>query len=258
MNHLARRAALRRARRATFGLAACAAPAFAAGAQSVGAAPAAAAVAPAAGAPASPAAVAVPRDSLVAAAPLSPAAAARAAALPVRAGDRVRVGVWREPTLSGDFIVNERGEAVFPQLGTLHIAGVPLGAVRDTLLARYAVYLRNPSIDVTVFRRVGVQGEVRLPNTYYVDATKTMREVVTEAGGPLETAKRDHIALVRDGRTVAVTRLDDEGAQGIELRSGDQVVVARRSWLSINALGVVSTLGVIVPVGLSLINYLRK
>lgn len=190
--------------------------------------------------------------------PPTAAAAARAAAVPVSVGDRVRVKVWREPTLSDDFVVNDEGEVVLPQLGPVRVAGRTIRAVRDTLLARYAVYLRNPSVDVVVYRRVGVQGEVRLPNTYYVDATKSMREVITEAGGPLETAQRNHIALVRDGRTVAVTRLDNAGAVGLDLRSGDQIVVPRLSWWSINALGLVSALGVVVPVGLSLFNYFRK
>lgn len=184
-------------------------------------------------------------------------AAQRASEVAVGIGDRIRVRVWREPTMSDDFTVDDRGTVTLARVGAVPVAGRSIAAVRDTLLARYAVYLKNPSIDVTVFRRVGVQGEVRAPNLYYVDATKSVREVVTEAGGPTENANRDHVSVVRDGRTLAVGRWRDGGPSGVELRSGDQVVVARRSWFSINALAIVGTLGVIVPVALSVISFVK-
>lgn len=188
----------------------------------------------------------------------SAAAAQRAAEVAVGAGDRIRMRIWREPTMSDDFLVDDRGEVTLPRLGPVHVEGNSIAAVRDTLIARYAVYLKNPSVDVIVFRRIGVQGEVRAPNLYYVDATKSIRDVVSEAGGPTENANRDRVTVVRNGRTVAVGRWQDGGPVGVDLRSGDQVIVARRSWWSINALALVGTLGVVVPVGLSLLNYFKK
>ncbi|HEY0777087.1 MAG TPA: polysaccharide biosynthesis/export family protein [Gemmatirosa sp.] len=186
------------------------------------------------------------------------AAAQRAAEVAVGVGDRVRVRVWREPTMSDDFTVDDRGSVTLPRLGPVPVAGHSIASVRDTLLARYAEYLKNPSVDVTVLRRVSVQGEVRLPNLYYVDATKSIREVVAEAGGPTDAANRDHVALVRDSRTVAVGRWSDGGPVGVDLRSGDEVVVGRRSWISLNALAVVGAVGVLLPVGLTVINSLKK
>lgn len=185
-------------------------------------------------------------------------AARRAATVAIVPGDRVRVKIWREPTLSDDFIVDDRGEVVLPRLGPVRVAGRSIAAVRDTLVTRYAEYLRNPSVDVTVLRRVGVQGEVRAPNLYYVDVTKTVRDVLTEAGGVTESGNRNHVVLVRDGRTIPLGHWQTGGPVGADLRSGDQIVVGRRSWWSLNALGVVSALGVVVPVGLSLLTFLRK
>lgn len=184
------------------------------------------------------------------------AAARRAAAVAIAVGDRIRVKVWREPTLSDEFTVDERGDVILPRLGITKVAGRTIAAMQDTLRMRYAEYLRNPSVSVTVFRRVGVQGEVRAPNLYYVDATMTLREVLAQAGGITEIGNPNDVVIVRNGQQVALGRWQRGGPLSAELRSGDQVVVGRRSWLSRNALAVVSTLGLVVSVALSVINSL--
>src|SRR4051794_29896044 len=68
-------------------------------------------------------------------------------------GDAVRIQVWREPDLSGDFVVNEQGVITLPLLGRMDVTSVPLGQLRDKLISAYAVQLRNPSVTVTPLRR---------------------------------------------------------------------------------------------------------
>lgn len=178
------------------------------------------------------------------------AAAERAAAVGVAVGDRIRVKVWREPAYSDSLVVDSRGEVVLPRVGPLAVAGLSIGSLQDSLRARYAVYLRDPVVTVTVYRRVGVQGEVRSPGLYYVDATMTLRDVLVQSGGLTEAANANDVELVRDGRRI---ELDTRAATGrsalSELRSGDAVVVGRTSWLSRNALAVASTIGLVVSVG---------
>jgi polysaccharide export outer membrane protein len=212
--------------------------------------------APAAGAasrPRSQPPAAAARDA--AGAPARDSAAGRAAAVAV--GDRVRVRVWREPQLSDEFVVDDQGAVIFPRLGRVHVAGRSIGTLQDTLTARYAEYLRSPEVTVTVLRRVGVQGEVRAPNLYYVDVTKSLREVLAEAGGITEAGNPDRVMIVRDGRQLPLGRWRDGGPLAAELRSGDQVFVARRSWLSRNALAAVSTLGLVVSVAVQVVNSRR-
>ena len=43
----------------------------------------------------------------------------------IEAGDVVRVRIWREPGLDGDFQVDEQGRLTLPLLGTRAVAGVP-------------------------------------------------------------------------------------------------------------------------------------
>lgn len=192
-----------------------------------------------------------------AAAPGSPPSA-RASAVAVAIGDRVRLKVWREPGLSDDLTVDERGEIAFPRLGRMHVAGTTIAALQDTLLTRYAEYLRDPSVTVTVFRRIGVQGQVRAPNLYYVDATKTLREVLAEAGGVTDAANMRGVTILRDGRRIRVGRLQNGVAPAVaDLRSGDQIVVPRRSWYARNSVAALSTAAFAATALIQLVNTLR-
>jgi polysaccharide export outer membrane protein len=173
--------------------------------------------------------------------------AARAAQVPVAVGDRVRLKVWREPQYSDEHTVDAAGEIVLPRLGALRVTDQTIGTLQETIRARLAEYLRDPAVTVTVLRRVGLQGEVRAPGLYYVDPTTTLRDVIAQGGGLTEAANASQVDIVRDGRSLSLSV--PQRAPLIELRSGDAIVVGRRSWLSRNALAVVSTLGLVVSVG---------
>ena len=175
-------------------------------------------------------------------------AAERASAVGVAVGDRVRVKVWREQLFSDEYTVDAAGQIVLPRVGPLTVAGLTIGTLQDTLRTRYAEYLRDPAVTVTVLRRVGLQGEVRTPGLYFVDPTVTLRDVIAQGGGLTEAANPSQVEIVRGGRQVRLGGRREAAALG-ELRSGDAIVVGRRSWLSRNALAVVSTLGLVVSVG---------
>jgi protein involved in polysaccharide export with SLBB domain len=172
-------------------------------------------------------------------------AGAGAAILP---GDQVSLRIFREPELSGVFNVAENGSVVLPRLGRVQVEGLTAAALQDTLLSQLSVYLNNPAVEVTVLRRVAVHGEVRRPDLYMVDLTMTVRDVIARAGGVTEVGNPNRITLVRDGEHIRLDRGDGARLSTAELRSGDQLVVARRGWLEMNALGAVSTAAVVVSV----------
>ncbi len=152
----------------------------------------------------------------------------------LRPGDVVRLKIWREPDFSGDFPIDENGTAVFPRLGPMPVASYTVDSLKRTLLAGYAAYLVNPSIEVTALHRVNVLGAVRSPGLYQVDATMTVADALALAGGVASDGRSDRVELVRDGARLpanleARTRLADT-----PIRSGDQLFVAQRSWLSRN------------------------
>jgi protein involved in polysaccharide export with SLBB domain len=173
------------------------------------------------------------------------AAAVRAGDSRVQPGDRVAVKVYREPGLSDDVMVNERGDIVLPKVGTVHAASVTIRALEDTLRRRFSVYLREPDIAITVLRRVVVNGEVRRPDVYFVDLSSTLRDVIARAGGITEIGNPSRVAIIREGVAIPAPRWQDDVSRAADLQSGDQVFVGMRSWFERNAFALAST-GVLV------------
>lgn len=173
------------------------------------------------------------------------AAARRAGEARVQPGDRVAVKVYREPSLSDDVLVNPRGEIVLAKIGTVNATSVAIDALQDTLRARYAVYLRNPDVSITVLRRVVVNGEVRRPDIYFVDLSSTLRDVIARAGGITEVGNPKRVSIIREGVSIPAPHWQDDVTRAADLRSGDQVLVGMRSWFERNAFAIAST-GVLV------------
>lgn len=166
----------------------------------------------------------------------------------VRPGDRLSTKVYGEPTWSvEETTIDERGAITLPRIGTLRVAGLGATALRDTVRARYAKFLRDPDADVLVQRRVGVTGEVARPALYWVDVTTTTRELISLAGGVTEAGNLDDIAVVREGVRTPLPR-EALVTTPLDLSSGDQIVVGRRSWLARNSLAAASTFAVTVSV----------
>lgn len=152
----------------------------------------------------------------------------------LRPGDYVRVAVWREPDLSGEYQVDQRGYATFPKLGPVPVAALHPDSIRPRLLAEYAKYLVNPSVEVVPLRRVSVLGAVARAGLYPVDPTMTLADAVALAGGAAPDGKRDVVEL-RRGAEVVIAKLDvATPVSRTPLRSGDQLWVPQRSWLSRN------------------------
>jgi polysaccharide export outer membrane protein len=154
--------------------------------------------------------------------------------------------------LSETVTVNDRGQVPLPKIGIFEVSPFTIQALEDSLRGRYAEFLRTPAIEVTVLRRLTVAGEVIRPNMYYVDVSTSLREALSVAGGMTENAKRDNVYLMRDGAHVDLPNWQNNDTRVAELRSGDQLMVGRKSWLSINALGATTTLVVVASLLLSL------
>ena len=150
-------------------------------------------------------------------------------------GDAIQVRIWREPDLSGDFTVNPNGQAVLPLLGDVQVEGRTAQELADSLKTAYGRYLRNPSIDVKVLRRVSVQGEVRSPGFYPVDATVSLADVLALAGGLTSNGDANKIRLVRGGQVVDVWLTPETVVERSPIRSGDQILVGQKSWLARNS-----------------------
>jgi polysaccharide export outer membrane protein len=140
--------------------------------------------------------------------------------------------IWREPDLSGEFGVDESGTVTFPKLGPMVVSNESAESLKARLVSAYQEFLRNPSVDVILLRRVNVLGAVKNPGLYPIDPTMTIADAVALAGGATPDGDRHRIELLRGGTRLDVKLSDQSRIADLPLRSGDQLFVPERSWIS--------------------------
>ena len=168
-------------------------------------------------------------------------------------GDILRVVVWREPDLSGDFQVDQDGTLVLPLLGKLLVTDRAWNIVKNDLMQDYLRDLRNPSIELTPFRNVYVLGEVNLPGRYNVHPTNdNLAGAVSLASGVTPDGDVTNMRVVRDGVIILDGIAGEQRLSELGIRSGDQLFIGRRGWLDRNstfiASAVLSLTGIVVAI----------
>ena len=170
-----------------------------------------------------------------------PTLASGAAAL--QPGDMLRLRIWREPEMSGDFVVSEHGDVVLPKLGPTPVTGRAVEELRSAIVSAYERVVVHSSITVVPMRRIQVLGAVRTPGLYHADPTMTVGDVLALAGGANTQGASRRLTLVRNGRRLRVSIATETPLGTLALHSGDQIYVPERSWISRNpgvVVGIVS------------------
>ena len=127
-------------------------------------------------------------------------AAADTPAYRLGTGDKVRVTVFSEKDLSGDFDVNDQGLVALPLIGQVKVGGLTQSEAENLITQRYGKdYLVNPRVNVEVlnYRPFFILGEVKSPGSYpYVNGMSIVNAVAL-AGGYTPRANRDRIVVKR-------------------------------------------------------------
>ena len=148
-------------------------------------------------------------------------------------GDVLRVRILREPDLSGEFTIDETGVVMLPKLGPVRAVDEPVAALKARIIESFARYVTQP-VEVTPVLRVRVLGAVRTPGIYKVEPAMTLADAIALAGGTTPTANDNRVRLIRDGQTLDVALTPNAVMADSPLRSGDQLYVPERGWLSRN------------------------
>ena len=152
----------------------------------------------------------------------------------LRPGDSLRVRVWREPDLSGVFMVDEHGDLTFPRLGRRSVLNVPIDSIRARVQREYAEFVRDASVEITPLYRVRVNGAVLKPGLFTVDPTMSVGDAIALAGGVSPEGRNGAVELVRDGRRIATSISPSSRLVELALRSGDELYVPERAWITRN------------------------
>lgn len=144
------------------------------------------------------------------------------------AGDKIRLVVFNEPQLSGEFSVGANGEISLPLIGNVQVAGRTANEVSEIVAARFSDgYLRDPrvSTEVVVYRPIFVLGEVRKAGQYPYQSGLTAMNAIATAEGFTPRAAKGTVLIRRYGEAY-----EQEYVLTPDLRvwPGDTVRVAER------------------------------
>jgi len=165
----------------------------------------------------------------------------------IGSGDRLRIAVWNQANVSGDYAVDGDGAFTFPLIGRVVANGLTATKLEGELRRRLADgYYKNPQVTVAVVeyrsQRVYVMGAVRNPGTHPLTGTMTMMEALSRAGSTTGEAA-DQVLIIRtphaegpvlpgQDATASVIRVDLRrlnGGQATDatLQDGDTIYVPR-------------------------------
>jgi protein involved in polysaccharide export with SLBB domain len=165
-------------------------------------------------------------------------------------GDRLLLKLYVDSSFnySDAIIIDQSTRVVLPRLGTVSLQGVPAESVADSVRSAYASILRTRAIDVVPLRRVGVVGDVRKPDVYYIDLTTNLRDAIALAGGVAEIGRPDNISIIRNGVTTRVNDWESSASVWSPLISGDEILVGRQSFFERNAIAVITGISVLASI----------
>lgn len=144
------------------------------------------------------------------------------------AGDRVRVTVFGEPEMTGEFAVDGSGRLVMPLIGYVGASGRTAAQLERSLRDKlHPDYLKDPSVTVEVvaYRPFYIVGEVNKPGSYPYVSRMTVLNAVALAGGFTRRARQGSFYIKR-GEKAPARRLD--AAPDSVVLPGDVVTVRRR------------------------------
>ena len=158
--------------------------------------------------------------SVVAAAPAGP--------YTLSTGDKLRVIVFGQDTLSNIYQVDASGRISMPLIGSIPVSGLTTAAAADTIGAKLrSGYIREPKVTVEVdtYRPFFILGEVTTSGQFAYVNGMTIQTAVAIAGGFTARAERTSVEL---------TRRTTRGIQTAEVpvtyavRPGDTIVIKER------------------------------
>ncbi len=103
-------------------------------------------------------------------------------------------------------------------------------------------------LEVTPLRRIGIVGDVRIPNVYYIDLTTNLRDAIALAGGVAEIGRPDNVSIIRNGQRTMVKDWENSASVWAPLLSGDEILVGRQSFFERNAIAVITGVSVLASI----------
>ena len=146
----------------------------------------------------------------------------------LNAGDKLKITVFGDQSISGEYAVDGEGDVSLPLVGVVGARDKTLAAFRTEVENRLASnYLRNPHVaaEVIGFRPVYILGSVTNPGEYPYVERMTVYSLAARAGGFTYRAAHRYI-FVRHRNEAVETRYALDS--GTAVQPGDTIRVGER------------------------------
>jgi polysaccharide biosynthesis/export protein len=149
-------------------------------------------------------------------------------------GDELEIEIAGQVNQHFSLTIDRTGSITIPQLGALHVAGLPYGDLTNFLNQQLGRIYRNFTVNATLGAlrtiQVFVVGQARRPGSFSVSSLSTLLNALFASGGPLPTGSVRDIQVKRGGMTIDHFDLYDLLLRGdkthdIELATGDVIFI---------------------------------
>lgn len=152
---------------------------------------------------------------------------ARPAGYMLDSGDKLRINVYNEDKLSGDYSVSAGGTLAFPLIGSVGAKGLTADQLAAALAGRLKAYVNEPRVaaEVLNYRPYYILGEVARPGEYPFVSGLRIEQAIAAAGGFTYRANQKKVFVQRgeDGeRTVPLRDTPVRVMPGDTIRIGER------------------------------------
>jgi polysaccharide export outer membrane protein len=143
-------------------------------------------------------------------------------------GDKVRLKVYGDTEVNGEYEVNSMGFVSIPLVGQVKAAGLTTGQLEHSLISRMKGKIaQDPKVNVEIatYASFYVYGEVKKAGVYPFQPGMTVADAVATAGGLTYRADEGKVLLQRAGsRNAVIVPVDGI----VRVYPGDNLRVAER------------------------------
>jgi protein involved in polysaccharide export with SLBB domain len=122
-------------------------------------------------------------------------------------GDQLLIRIWGQVNFNAQLTVDRTGSIYLPQVGEIHVAGLPYAQVTQHLHDALGHIYKSFELSVEMGQlrsiQVFVVGQARRPGTYTLSSLSTLVTALFATGGPSVQGSLRDIELRRNGQTVS-------------------------------------------------------
>ena len=161
-------------------------------------------------------------------------------------GDKIRLSVVSDTTLSGTFTVRTDGTIVAPNIDPISLRGVLRSELEPHLAKQLSKYLRNPTVTASSLVRIAVSGSVARAGFYDLPPETAASEAIVAAGGLAgdgdvqKTIVRRNAEPLYEKQQVREFFVSGASLDQMGLHTGDEFFVGRRG--SANVLPIIGAI----------------